>query len=105
MTKINRTRFLPALDRLIAQDRRGAIADMLQVLREQGVVQTAVSASGFDVRHIADAGAKDAIKRDLSSSLGHLATEHVDLVRSDRHADPRLVEMSLSIDVVRSDKI
>jgi hypothetical protein len=43
-TWTQRTRFLPALDEMLRQDRRGAIDDMLNVLRERGVLrQAAVS--------------------------------------------------------------
>lgn len=40
-TWTQRTRFLPALDEMLRQDRRGAIDDMLNVLRERGVLRQA----------------------------------------------------------------
>lgn len=36
---MQRTRFLQALDEMLRQDRRGAIDDMLKVLREQGILR------------------------------------------------------------------
>lgn len=38
-----RTRFLPALDEMLRHDKRGAIDDMLKVLRERGVLRAALA--------------------------------------------------------------
>lgn len=54
---IMRTRFLEQLDEMLRQDRRGAIDDMLQVLRERGVLRTAsasVVVSDYEVENYGD---------------------------------------------------
>lgn len=74
-----RTRFLEQLDWMVRQDRAGAIMDMLQVLREQGVVSTICATVAEHPRYAEDESYKRAIKKNLATSIGILATEKHEL--------------------------
>lgn len=68
----DRTRFLDELDRMLMQDRQGAIDDMLQVLRECGAIKQAYAAKMMDNHRLELDGYRDHCKTDAAVSMGYL---------------------------------
>jgi len=82
---VARTRFLPQLDDMVNADARGAIDDMLQRLRELGVVRTAVvgiQANGQLCRAKNDDGYKTHVMREAALRLGLFADSQNAIVHS-----------------------
>lgn len=71
-----RTRYLPALDDLIREDRRGAIMDMLQVLRENGAIVDYHSRNFVRSLYMENADLKKATQEDVSHCLAKLLESH-----------------------------
>jgi len=64
-----RTRFLAELDKMIALDPRGAIADMLTVLRERGAVRTLSGSARGDVEHLQHSGFEPYLRRSIGKEI------------------------------------
>ncbi len=98
-----RTRFLPYLDKMTQQDRQGAIADMLQILREQGIVKTANARLPGRSFFSQDDEYVDAIRRQAAMAIGNLVTN--DQVMEKRPtADPLQDEYAISVEMVVLEK-
>lgn len=100
--QLDRTRFLEELDRMVMRDKRGAIDDMLQVLRENGVIKTAYSTASIDDRWMMrDAESYTAsLKRQAVDQLSHFIDyEGAVKFSEDRRARP-MPQLVASIDIV-----
>ncbi|MER9768842.1 hypothetical protein NKJ09_22580 [Mesorhizobium sp. M0189] len=75
MKTFNRTRFLSEIDRMLMRDRRGAIDDMLQVLRECGAIKEARVEVPMDRRFEGDQNYQDSRKRIAADHIGRLLLE------------------------------
>ncbi len=70
---LERTRFLSELDNMVMRDERGAIDDMLQILRELGVVrQAGAQVPLIDKGGIPEPAYIDHCKRRLSVEIAYL---------------------------------
>lgn len=65
-----RTRWLNILDNLVMTDRQGAIDDMLQVLREHGVIQDAHATVELPDQFSEDEVYRDSARRQIANMLG-----------------------------------
>lgn len=87
--QLHRTRFLEDLDRMLAVDSRGAIDDMLQVLRERGVIKEAFAEEMMDDRRSSEEGIRNALKRSAANSIGRLLLDDGVLEFSEKPARDR----------------
>lgn len=99
-----RTRYLAVLDPIVRADRQGAIDDMLQVLREQGVIVDVHTLTKIDTftldRYSPDPGFHRSIERGLVRDVAEEATPHI---RFDewKRTSPREAEKRATLTVVR----
>lgn len=70
-----RTRFLAALDRMIEADGKGAVDDMLQVLREVGAIKTVGASDLQDERRLKTEGYRDAMRRHIAGVIANFLVE------------------------------
>lgn len=103
---LQRTRFLDGLDQMVMQDRRGAIDDMLQVLREQGVIETAQVLQHIDGRYLASDQRESVLtsmKRQMGAELGRFVVKEGAATFSDPviDSDPGMLEILLKLELVR----
>jgi hypothetical protein len=66
----NRTRYLPDLDKMLFEDRDGAIQDMIQVLRENGIIKTVTAMLPAHVEYASDNGFKPYAQRHTAEMIG-----------------------------------
>lgn len=104
---IERTRFLSHLDEMLLKDRRGALADMLQVLRERGVVTNASASIVVDDARLEVYGDDyiEHMKDEASDMIGNfLRRERV--VSFNVQSDwPYTTRLTGEVAIVRVDKI
>ncbi|TIT90359.1 MAG: hypothetical protein E5W41_00070 [Mesorhizobium sp.] len=70
-----RTRFLEQLDRMMAQDRQGAIADMLAVLREAGAIKSVYANAKVEEHFLSDEGYRDHLQSQIADMIGRFTLD------------------------------
>jgi hypothetical protein len=103
MFSMKRTRFLKDLDQMVMIDRQGAIDDMLQVLRECKVIETAYGTDEVDKFLLLDHGPdyRYAARRGIANLIGSLLLDDKHIAFTEREVNPVFVEIKGTVEVVK----
>lgn len=98
--QLERTRFLEDLDRMVMMDRRGAIDDMLQVLRELKIIQTAYSTASLDDRYRDREGFFESRKSYVADMISRFLLESDEIRFTTHENQPYQQELVGSVEIV-----